>query len=249
MTQWVFDLGNSRVKAAPLNADGTLGEVLAIGYDDDPIAALDAVLPAGMAREASSAVLASVASPVRTATVVDWLTTRFGCISMARTQPALAGVRIAYAEPERLGVDRFLALLAARARGARCWLVVGVGTAVTVDLLDAHGRHHGGRIAPSPQLMREALQQAAAQLPAQGGKYVEFAADTRDALASGCEGAALGLVERSLRQARDALGEHPALLLHGGGAVALASRLPAGDMTPALVLEGLVVWARLGAGA
>lgn len=246
MTQWVFDLGNSRVKGAPLRADGTLGEVRAIGYDGDFIAALDAVVPAIDTHGWSSAMLASVASPVRTAAVVDWLTTRFGCISIARTQPALAGVHIAYADPGRLGVDRFLALLAARARAAQPWLVVGVGTAVTVDLMDGHGRHRGGRIAPSPSLMREVLQQAAAQLPSQGGGYVEFATDTLDALASGCGGAALGLIERSLQHAHDLLGERPALLLHGGGAAELAPALRDGELAPALVLEGLAVWAQLG---
>ena len=247
MTQWAFDLGNSRVKCAPLRADGTLGEMQAFAYDDGLVAALDAAVPAA-AREASTAVLASVTSPARTAAVVDWLTTRFGTISIARTQSALAGVRIAYREPARMGVDRFLALLAARRRRrAQSWLVVGVGTAVTVDLLDAQGRHHGGRIAPSPRLMRDALHAAASQLPAQGGSYVEFASDTTDALASGCDGAALGLIERSLQQANDMLGERPALLLHGGGAAPLASQLRASDLAPALVLEGLAVWAGLGA--
>jgi type III pantothenate kinase len=87
MTQWVFDLGNSRVKCAPLQADGTLGPMLAFAYDDALLAALDAEVPATVAREASTAVLASVASPERTATVVDWLTTRFGTVSIARTRP------------------------------------------------------------------------------------------------------------------------------------------------------------------
>lgn len=249
MTQWVFDLGNSRVKGAPLQADGTLGEMQAFAYDEGLVAALNAAMPGTAARDASTAVLASVASPARTATVVDWLATRFGAISIARTQSALAGVRIAYDAPARMGVDRFLALLAARRRGAQPWLVVGVGTAVTIDLLDAQGRHHGGRIAPSPRLMRDALHAAATQLPAQGGGYVEFATDTVDALASGCDGAALGLIERSLWQARDVLGQRPALLLHGGGADALASHLGEGELAPALVLEGLAVWARLGADA
>ena len=31
MTQWVFDLGNSRMKCAPLRADGCLGEGRASG--------------------------------------------------------------------------------------------------------------------------------------------------------------------------------------------------------------------------
>lgn len=247
MTQWVFDLGNSRMKCAALQADGRLGDVRALGYGDDVAGALDDAVPAAVTGEAASAVLASVASPARTAAAVDWLIRRFGCISIVRTQPTLAGVRIAYADPARLGVDRFLALLAAHARGTRAWLVVGVGTAVTIDLLDAQGRHHGGRIAPSPRLMREALQQAAAQLPAQGGDYLEFAADTRDALASGCEGAALGLIERSLAQAEQRLGERPALLLHGGGARELASHLDHAMLAHSLVLEGVALWARLGA--
>lgn len=249
MTPWVFDLGNSRVKCAALHADGTLGQVHAIAYDPDFIASLDAVLPPAMLREASTAVVASVASPMRTADVVDWLTSRFGAISLPRTQSALAGVRIAYDEPARLGVDRFLALLAARRRVARSWLVVGVGTAVTIDLLDAQGLHRGGRIAPSPRLMREALYTAAGQLPAQGGHYIEFAADTLDALASGCDGAALGLVERSLQQAQDRLGEAPGLLLHGGGAAGLMPHVHGAVLAPSLVLEGLAVWARLGADA
>lgn len=249
MTQWVFDLGNSRVKCAPLRADGTLGDMQAFAYDENLAATLDAAMPGSTPREASTAVLASVASPARTASVVDWLTRRFGTISIARTQSVLAGVRIAYDDPARLGVDRFLTLLAAHRRAARPWLVVGVGTAVTVDLLDAQGRHHGGRIAPSPRLMREALHGAAAQLPVQGGDYVAFATETADALASGCDGAALGLIEQSLQHAQNMLGERPAVLLHGGGAGGLAPHLRDATWAPALVLEGLAVWARLGAEA
>src|SRR5690606_24272848 len=105
------------------------------------------------------------------------------------------------------------------------WLVAGVGTALTVDLVDATGRHLGGRIAPSPALMRQALQGRAAHLPAQGGEYREFAADTADALASGCTGAALGLLQRSLEAAMQACGEAVPLLLHGGGAGELLAQL------------------------
>jgi type III pantothenate kinase len=125
-------------------------------------------------------------------------------------------------------------------------LIAGVGTALTIDLLDADGLHHGGRIGPSPRIMRQALHHAAAQLPAQGGSYREFASDTADALASGCEGAALGLIERSLRQAEQTLGQAPALLLHGGGADALAPHLPEALRAPSLVLEGLALWSRAG---
>ncbi|HEY5970651.1 MAG TPA: type III pantothenate kinase [Pseudoxanthomonas sp.] len=244
MSRWLFDLGNSRLKCAPLHDDGSIGRVQAFGHDETRFAeALLAALPA----QAGSAYLASVASPALTTAVVEALASRFQCVSLARTCPHLAGVRIAYAEPARLGVDRFLALLAARARGAGPWLIAGVGTAVTVDLLDSNGQHRGGRIAPSPRIMREALHQAARHLPAQGGSYREFAADTAAALVSGCEGAAVGLIERSLREAGQDLDEIPALLLHGGGADALAVHLPLAIQVPALVLEGLALWSGLGA--
>lgn len=240
---WLFDLGNSRLKCARLDEDGALGEVLALDHDAGRVAeALRRALPPRAAR----ACLASVASPALTEAVLAVLRARFEEVARVRVSPALAGVRIAYAEPDKLGVDRFLALLAARARGG-AWLVAGVGTALTVDLLDAEGLHRGGRIAPSPHLMREALHRAAVQLPERGGDYAELAADTEDALASGCDGAALGLIERSLRHAAGLLGEPPGLLLHGGGAEALAPQLPAAVLAPALVLEGLARWSRVGA--
>ena len=94
--------------------------------------------------------------------------------------------------------------------------------------------------------MREALHARAAQLPREGGGYVEFADDTLDALASGCDGAALALVERSRAMARTQLGASPALLLHGGGAEGLATQLVDAVRAPDLVLEGLACWARLG---
>jgi type III pantothenate kinase len=131
-------------------------------------------------------------------------------------------------------------LLAARDAGDV--LLVGVGTALTIDLLDADGLHRGGRIAPSPMLMRKALHARAPVLPDTGGSYAEFADDTDHALASGCEGAALALVERSLDRAQRLLGAAPALWLHGGGADALRERLPPHLWVPDVVLRGLARW-------
>ncbi len=119
--------------------------------------------------------------------------------------------------------------------------------ALTIDLLDRKGLHRGGRIAPAPRTMRMALNHAAAHLPGEGGEYREFATGTTDALASGCDAAALGLIERSLRIGHELLGETPALLLHGGGAAALVPHLPQAVHAPSLVLEGLSVWTGLGA--
>lgn len=240
MSRWLFDLGNTRLKAAPLGADGRPGAVLAIAHDGVDLAAeLDRHLPPSI----DAAAVASVAAePLRVA-LLQALATRCQRISLASTARQWAGLRIVYADPSRLGVDRFLAMLGARAEGPGAVLVCGVGTALTVDLVDADGLHRGGRIAPSPALMREALHGRASQLPANGGVYRDFADDTDDALASGCEGAAIALVERSLAAAAELLGAPPPrLLLHGGGAAALAARLPAPELRPDLVLEGLARW-------
>lgn len=238
--EWLFDLGNTRLKWARLREDGVdESHAHAHGGNDAGLAAL--ALPRG-----TVAHVASVASPTLTVALLERLVQiGFGRIQIARTQARCGDVRIAYTEPARLGVDRFLALLAAHRRAPAATLIVAVGTALTLDLIDDEGLHRGGRIAPSPSLMREALHARAAQLPATGGGYAEFARDTDDALASGCEGAALALVERSMVQARELLGTTPALLLHGGGATALQSRLTQAQPAPGLVLEGLAHWARL----
>lgn len=231
---WLFDLGNTRLKLAPL-AGGDAGDAQALPHDAP---AWPGALPRG-----DTAYVASVAAPGLRIELLDLLAQRFRRIAVARTARGLAGLRIAYARPENLGVDRFLAMLGARRATPGAALVVGVGTALTIDLVDAAGRHRGGRIAASPTLMREALHQRATQLPVSGGDYAEFADDTAAALASGCEGAALALVERSLAEAHRLLGGRPALLLHGGGSDVLHGRLGEALHAPALVLRGLAAWA------
>lgn len=239
MSIWLFDLGNSRLKCAPLREDGRIGEVVHLPHDGN---AFGANWAAALPERFEAAYVSSVARTELRVALLDALTQHCGLISLARTQHRFGDVTIAYANPERFGVDRFLALLAARARSKEPTLLAGIGTALTIDLLDGDGRHRGGRIAPSPALMRASLHARAAHLPEQGGDYTEFADDTDDALASGCDGAALALVERSLRAAEELLGQTPRLLVHGGGSEALFAHLPQATAAPSLVLEGLAVW-------
>ncbi|MGV8940627.1 MAG: type III pantothenate kinase [Lysobacter sp.] len=239
---WLFDLGNTRLKCAPLMADGRAGEVIAIDHRNGALAgAMDRHLPPSL----DVAYLASVVDSVLRVEVLQALAERCRRISIARTQSRWGRFAIAYADPARLGVDRFLAMLAAQRDCRSAVLVCGIGTALTVDLVDATGRHRGGRIAPSPTLMREALHERIIQLPASGGSYGEFGIDTLDALAAGCEGAALGLIGRSLVMAERELGMAPAVYLHGGGVPALLPQLPSARWVPQLVLDGLAQWAAL----
>ena len=237
MTAWLFDLGNSRFKFAPLQQQRA-GQVQVLEHNGQQALEPQALqaLPQG-----SVAYVASVASAALREQLLQALAGRFERVELVTTSASCAGVTVAYAEPARFGVDRFLALIGAYGHGPV--LVAGVGTALTLDLLDGEGLHRGGLISASPTTMREALHARAAQLPIEGGEHVAFASDTLDALASGCEGAAVALIERNLAQAAVLLGEPVQLLLHGGGAAPLLSWLPQGEYRPSLVLDGLASWA------
>ncbi len=236
MSAWAFDLGNTRLKCAPLREPAS------------PVLANEIAAPLPEEVRGDVALVSSVAPESARVALLLQLSARFRRIHLARTLPECAELKIAYPVPERLGVDRFLALLAIAGEG-RDTLLVGVGTALTIDLLRADGRHVGGRIAPSPTLMREALAARSPALPAAGGRHVEFADDTADALASGCDGAALALVDRSLAAAHGSLGSMPRLVVHGGGADALLPLLneaasPLAEPRSNLVLAGLARWAQ-----
>lgn len=88
-----------------------------------------------------------------------------GCIASVGIEPEVAhvregvgGVTIAYSDASQLGVDRWLAMLAARARlPDEPLMIVNAGSALTIDLLDASGQHLGGYIAPGLRTSSQAL--------------------------------------------------------------------------------------------
>jgi type III pantothenate kinase len=148
-----------------------------------------------------------------------------------RTQAA--GVINGYDHPTRLGADRWAALAGARWHvlqraqlentSARPTLVVMVGTAVTVDSLDAGGRFLGGLILPGFGLMLRALEQGTAGLRVPTGEVVDFPTNTSDALMSGGAHALAGAIERIHRRlVRRCGGTEPLCLMTGGAAVKMA---------------------------
>ncbi len=242
--RWLLDLGNSRLKCALLDAQGHRGEILAISHEQDD--ALPSLLRHIGAQDGhDEAWLASVASEQRRGALTSALEAAGVRVQAVQTQAVCGRLRIAYAEPSRLGVDRFLALLAASERNDGPWLLVSAGSALTIDVLDTDGTHLGGSIAPMPQHMREALATRFAQLDLAPGVAADFASDTADAIASGCEGAILGLLERSLRLAEQRLGARPTLLVGGGGAALFAGidHWPRHDL-PSLVIDGMASYVR-----
>ena len=158
-----------------------------------------------------------------------------------------AGVTNGYDHPNRLGTDRWVALIGARHRvlamggEPRPALVVMVGTAVTVDALDADGKFLGGLILPGFGLMLRALEMGTAGLKAPTGEAVDFPTNTSDALMSGGADAIAGAVERMNRKLLEHTGQTPLLLMTGGAAVKLAPiiDLPF-ETVETLIFDGLL---------
>ena len=158
-----------------------------------------------------------------------------------------AGVTNGYDHPNRLGTDRWVALIGARHRvlamggEPRPALVVMVGTAVTVDALDASGKFLGGLILPGFGLMLRALEMGTAGLKAPTGEVRDFPTNTSDALMSGGAHSIAGAVERMHRRLLAHTGQEPVLLMSGGAAVKLA---PITDLAietvDTLIFEGLL---------
>lgn len=162
----------------------------------------------------------------------------------ASSAASLAGVDNGYRNPAQLGVDRWMALLAAWRRVAGACIVVNSGTAITVDALDGQGRFLGGGIAPGLGLMRASLIEATHLGDVAPGEYAAFPDHTADALCSGTLDAALGLIGRMRDRLRGRTGALPVCLLAGGDAARLARHMD-GPVRIAehLVLEGLAIHA------
>jgi type III pantothenate kinase len=165
----------------------------------------------------------------------------------AVVQREALGLRIAYADPKRLGVDRWLAMLGARERHSGALLVVGAGTAMTIDGVDANGRHLGGAIVPGLETMKASLLSGTAGIRDAGDGVAPeiFSSDTGAAVSGGAAHALAALVERASGELARRAGSSPRLVLTGGDAETVRSLISiAGTVDPDLVLRGLVVYAR-----
>lgn len=156
------------------------------------------------------------------------------------------GVTNGYDYPGRLGADRFVALIGARSHvlqrgGDRAALVVMVGTAVTVDALDAGGHFLGGLILPGHGIMLRALEGGTAGLRVPTGEVREFPTNTSDALTSGGTYAITGAIERMHRHLCKRAGHQPTTFMTGGAGWKVAPTLEiAHELHESLIFDGML---------
>jgi type III pantothenate kinase len=267
----LIDAGNSRVKWALVQADGTQIHAGAFAHGGVGGGALTTPdwsqlpLPA-------SAWISNVAGEAVAQRLAALLDTHWPALprTTIRACERQCGVTNGYTTPSALGSDRWAGLIGARAAfPGEPLLIATFGTATTLEALRADGMFVGGLIAPGWSLMMRSLGEHTAQLPTLDANAARglltpgagnstaqsngppaghefngpfFATDTPRSLSAGCALAQAGLIERMWNDLQAAWGV-PVRLVVGGGA---ADEVTAALKVPhtrhdSLVLSGLAL--------
>jgi type III pantothenate kinase len=194
----------------------------------------------------SEVYIASVLKVERLRALCEWMDAHWHLSPVfAQSRDTELGVVNGYCQPEQLGVDRWLALLAARYISKRPLLVVSCGTATTLDAMDRNGRHLGGMILPGLRLFQRCLQWGT-DIPdvVEDGQPSGFASDTASGIISGAILATCASVEAAIGRMQQQCGEGGECLLSGGFAAQVAENLSVPyTLVQDLTLQGLVLQA------
>lgn len=238
------DIGNTRLKWAYASQSGRLREWGAVEHRGESAGAeLETSLGSIVAVE--RVVVCSVAAAAVDASLEAFV---LRCWSVTpEWMPACRqgwGVECAYAAPGTMGADRWAMLVAVRRRCPRGACVVSCGTAVTIDLINARGRHLGGVIMPGIGLMRRSLTANTALIGSTEGRVCTLPDNTPDAVATGTALAAACTVDRLFMELVESADPAAECVLCGGDAEEVRALMThEAVVLPHLVLEGLAVMA------
>ena len=191
-----IDIGNSRIKWRLMNGHKSLvsgTQATATILSGKPLV-LESVT------SVSEVQIASVANPAMVTSLRHQLSERFSAsIKMAQVTAKAGGVTCGYKNPQQLGVDRWLAIVAAYHQLPERLLVVDAGSAITLDLVSPVGQHQGGYIIPGLRLMNEALQKGTEAIDVKSNDASDLlnpGEDSQQAVNKGCLMAAVAAVEK-----------------------------------------------------
>lgn len=245
----LVDAGNTRIKWAWVDAGVPQGRgaIPRRGGNED----IDALSAVWRDRPAPCRLLvASVSGAEFRASLTTWSCRVWGIEPEFVSACAEGfGVTNAYPDPQRLGVDRWLALIAARRAVAGAVCVIDCGTALTIDAMTGEGEHLGGLILPGLGLMRRTLLENTADIKAaiEGASPQDMtllAKDTHGGVMGGTLYAAVAAVDRVVRDLGGVIEGDLTCLLTGGDGAAIRPLLCADfdfRHEPDLVLRGLAI--------
>ncbi|UTW44844.1 type III pantothenate kinase [bacterium SCSIO 12696] len=174
--------------------------------------------------------------------LAQWVMNRWGLeLELAVTNSHAAGVQCGYPDPGQLGVDRWLAVLAASRESSGDTVIVSAGSAITVDLLNERRQHLGGFIVPGLEMQRRALFSGTSQVKVESlwkNAITDPGSSTAQAVINGCLKMAIQLIQC----ARQELNSSAPVFLGGGDAQYLLPHLNGQVfLKEEMVLDGLSV--------
>lgn len=179
-----------------------------------------------------------------------------------KTEAFSHGVSNAYSDYSELGVDRWMAIIAAWQRfrqQGKAVCVVDCGTATTIDGISASGQHLGGFIIPGHTVMQEILINNTSDIkmakniltrkilrketsPGKTLSPVNFSSSTEEGVNSGCYLATISLIDRVVTSMQDDSGKQVNCIITGGDAEFVVEQLAGKfEYEPKLVLHGLAM--------
>jgi len=234
----LIDLGNSRVKwGTSKNDDWFEGQPFENNGTQTDFSAWRDLKPASIYVSNSS-------GDSCYQTLCDWCLGIWSVFPQTlEAQIEQAGIKNGYRDPNQLGVDRWLAMIAARQIYSSAFVVVDCGTAVTVDSVSKNGQFLGGVISIGSGTMISALKAKAPHLSSGAMNYSGVLnLDTQNAIDSGAFIFVAGGIERALKEVESTLGSGFSVVMTGGSAPAIAPLIDwSVDVQPDLVLRGIQV--------
>lgn len=240
-----LDCGNSFIKWRVL--DTTAVSLFSEGVVDSDLALVESLRALGEI-SLRKCRLVSVRTAEETEALITLLEQAFGVSAVcAQSAREMSGVKNGYEDYERLGLDRWLAMLGGFHLASGACLVLDFGTAVTADFITADGEHLGGFICPGMPLMRNQLRTHTRKI-----RYGDIAAEraltsqapgrsTVEAVERGCSLMLKGFVLTQLEIAREYWGESFTVFVTGGDAELVAGVAPDARLVPDLVFVGLAM--------
>ncbi len=241
----LIDAGNSRLKWAWADPSG-LGEVSVLSND----ALEEALLSAWQGLPVPEQVwFSNSAGRYRQQQIATWVEQLWGGQpTVLKSAVAWRGLTNGYRNPQQLGVDRWLGLVAGWVRTQDAFCLIDCGTAITIDYVDQRGEHQGGVIFPGVGSTLERLLERAPHLKLgeEAHRQRLLGRSTEEGLRDVEEAGAVEAVRQLLWQMEQQYGSC-SILLTGGDAERLLSMLSLQTgYFPDLVLEGVLRVAKSG---
>ena len=177
-------------------------------------------------------------SAVAHSNIVQKISSHFETINIIKPHKRFGNLTLSYDDPSKLGSDRFSAMLGAINHFPNNpLLVIDIGSAITFDVVDKNGLHHGGLIMPGMKALRgsfEKFKTSDLSLDLKG-----LANNTDDAWRQGTYAMMVGAINYQIESFQSNFSDG-VVAVSGGQAKEIKKELPKSiELFDNLVLDGL----------